>query len=155
LIKSFSNRPEQGAAEAEQALELARNMPQALSAKAAASCSPGLQRGNGMTRRPFASPPDPAADPWMYGIGAVKLHFGDYEDAAKWLIQSVVANPNFSIFPFQPRAEAEAGLALNPNFTISRFRDGAESDNPIFVSSDTTSMRACARRGCPRRQKTN
>jgi hypothetical protein len=33
----------------------------------------------------------------MYGIGAAKLHLGEYQDAMKWLTESVAANPNFSI----------------------------------------------------------
>jgi tetratricopeptide (TPR) repeat protein len=79
-------------------------------------------------------------------VGAAKLHLGEYDDAAKWLRQSVMANPNFSMAHFllaaalgqlgrvkESRAEAEAGLALNSTFTISSFRDGAESDNPIFL----------------------
>ncbi len=147
-VKSFSNRPEQGVAEAERALELDRNMPQALSAKAAAKLFAGFANEaiECHLQALRLSPRDPSAYAWVYGIGAAKLHLGDYEDAAKWLSQSVVANPNFSIAHFflaaalgqlgrikEARAEAQAGLALNPAFTISRFRDGAESDNPVFL----------------------
>lgn len=54
------------------------------------------------------------------------MHLGDYEDAAKWLSQSVVVNPNFAIAHFflaaalgqlgrtkEALAEAQAGLAPN------------------------------------------
>jgi tetratricopeptide (TPR) repeat protein len=92
------------------------------------------------------SPRDPIAFSWTNGIGAAKLHLGDYEDAARWLNQSVAANQNYSLPHFflaaalgqlgqveRARAEAQIGLKLHPAFTISRFRDGAESDNPVFL----------------------
>jgi tetratricopeptide (TPR) repeat protein len=99
LVKSFSNRPEQALAEAERALELAPNMPQALSAKAAAKLFLGYAEEaiECHLKALRLSPRDPGAHAWMYGIGAAELHLGDYEDAAKWLNQSIVANPNFSI----------------------------------------------------------
>ena len=85
------------------------------------------------------------------------MHLGDYEDAAKWLSQSAVANPNFSMAHFffaaalaqlgrlkEAHSEAQAGLALNPTFAISRFRDDAESQNPTSLNSVTTFTKACA-----------
>ena len=99
---------------------------------------------------------------WMYGIGAAKLHLGDYEDAAKWLNQSVVANPNFPMAHFflaaalghlgrvkEAHAETQAGLALNPTFTISRFRDGAESENPIFLKQRHNIYEGLRKAGLP------
>ena len=148
FVRSFSNRPEQGVAEAERALELDRNIPQALAAKGAGKLFAGFadEAIECHLQALHLSPRDPAASGWMYGIGAAKLHLGDYEGAAKWLSQSVAANPNFPMAHFflaaalgqlgrtrEARAEAQSGLALNPAFTINRFRDGAESDNPIFL----------------------
>jgi class 3 adenylate cyclase/TolB-like protein len=171
LVKSFSNRPEQGVAEAERALELDRNMCQALGAKAAAKLFLGYaEEAIECNRQALRlSPRDPSAHAWMYGIGAAKLHLGDYEDAAKWLSQSVAANPNFSIAHFflaaalgqlgrtkEARAEAEAGLALNPAFTISRFQDGAESDNPIFLKQRHNIYEGLGKAGVPEGdEKTN
>ena len=148
FVWSFSNRPEQGVAEAERALELDRNMPQALAAKGAGKLLAGFadEAIECHLQALRLSPRDPAAGGWMYGIGAAKLHLGDYEGAAKWLSQSVAANPNFPMAHFffaaalgqlgrtrEARAETQSGLALNPAFTINRFRDGAESDNAIFL----------------------
>jgi TolB-like protein/class 3 adenylate cyclase/tetratricopeptide (TPR) repeat protein len=148
FVWSFSNRPEQGVAEAERALELDRNMPQALAAKGAGKLLAGFadEAIECHLQALRLSPRDPAAGGWMYGIGAAKLHLGDYEGAAKWLSQSVAANPNFPMAHFffaaalgqlgrtrEARAETQSGLVLNPAFTINRFRDGAESDNAIFL----------------------
>jgi TolB-like protein/class 3 adenylate cyclase len=164
LVKSFSNRPEQGVAEADRALELARNMPQALSAKAAAKLFAGFANEaiECHLQALRFSPRDPGAHTWMYGIGAAKLHLGDYEDAAKWLSQSAVANPNFPMSRFflaaalgqlgrikEARAEVEAGLALNPDFTITRFRAGAESDNPIFLEQRHNIYEGLRKAGLP------
>jgi TolB-like protein/DNA-binding winged helix-turn-helix (wHTH) protein len=148
FVKSVSNRPEEGVAEAEQALALDRNMALALVAKATAKLFLGCAEEaiDCHLQALRLSPRDAGAHAWMYGVGAAKLHLGEYEDAAKWLRQSVMANPNFSMAHFllgaalgqlgrvrESHAEAEAGLARNSTFTISSFRDGAESDNPIFL----------------------
>jgi tetratricopeptide (TPR) repeat protein len=129
-------------------LELDRNIPQALAAKGAGKLFAGFadEAIECHLQALRLSPRDPAANGWMYGIGAAKLHLGDYENAAKWLSRSVAANPNFPMAHFflaaalgqlgrpkEARAEVQSGLALNPAFTINRFRDGAESDNPIFL----------------------
>jgi TolB-like protein/class 3 adenylate cyclase len=168
LVKSLSNRPEQGVAEAERALALDRNLAPAHAAKGAAKLFLGLAE-EAIECHLHAlrlSPRDPGAHSWMYGIGAAKLHLGEYEDAAKWLSQSVVANPNFSMAHFflaaalgqlgrikEARAEAEAGLALNPAFTISRFRDGAESDNPIFLKQRNNVYEGLRKAGLPEGEK--
>jgi TolB-like protein len=148
FVRSLSNRPEQGVAEAERALALDRNMPKALVAKGAAKLFLGFAEEaiecELQARR--LSPRDPLAHSWMYGIGAAKMHLGDFEDATKWLSQSVVANPNFSMAHFffaaalgqlgrikEAHSEAQLGLVLNPTFTISRFRNDAESENPVFL----------------------
>jgi tetratricopeptide (TPR) repeat protein len=123
-------------------------MPQALAAKGAGKLFTGFadEAIECHLQALRLSPRDAAASGWMYGIGAAKLHLGDYEEAAKWLGRSVAANPNFPMAHFflaavlgqlgrakEARAEGQAGLALSPTFTISRFRNGAESDNPIFL----------------------
>jgi Flp pilus assembly protein TadD len=41
------------------------------------------------------SPRDPLAFNWMFMGGMAKIHLGAYEEAARWLGQSVGANPNF------------------------------------------------------------
>jgi tetratricopeptide (TPR) repeat protein len=163
-IKSFSNRPEQGVTEAERALALNRNMPVALVAKGTAKLFLGFAEEaiECELQALRLSPRDPIANRWIYGIGAAKLHLGDYEDAAKWLNQSVVVNPNFAIAHFflaaalgqlgqtkQAYAETQAGLALNPTFTITRFRDGAESDNPTFLKQRQNIYEGMRKAGVP------
>jgi TolB-like protein/DNA-binding winged helix-turn-helix (wHTH) protein len=148
FVKSASNRPEEGVAEAERALALDRNMPEALAAKATAKLFLGFAEEaiDCQLQALRLSPRDSGAHVWMYGLGAAKLHLGEYDDAAKWFRQSVMAHPNFSMAHFllaaalgqlgrvkESRDEAEAGLARNSTLTISNFRDGAESDNPIFL----------------------
>jgi TolB-like protein/class 3 adenylate cyclase len=164
FVKSFSNRPEQGVAEAERALELNPNMPQALAAKAAAKLFAGFAEEaiECHLQALRLSPRDPAASGWMYGIGATNLHLGEYEDAAKWLSQSVVTNPNFPMAHFflaaargqlrrekEARADTKAGLALNPTFTIRRFRDAAGSDNPIFLEQRHNIYEGLRKAGVP------
>jgi tetratricopeptide (TPR) repeat protein len=97
-----------------------------------------------------------------YGVGAAKLHLGEYDDAAKWLRQSVVVNPNHSMAHFllaaalgqlgrvkESRAEAEAGLGLNRTFTIRSFREGAESDNPVFLKQRHNIYEGLRKAGIP------
>jgi TolB-like protein/DNA-binding winged helix-turn-helix (wHTH) protein len=166
FVKSSSNRPEEGAAEAERALALDRNMPIALAAKATAKLFLGFAEEaiDCHLQALRLSPRDTDAHAWMYGVGAAKLHLGDYDDAAKWLRQSVMAHPNFSMAHFllaaalgqlgrvkESRAEAEAGLALNSTFTISSFRDGAESDNPIFLKQRNNAYEGLRLAGIPER----
>jgi TolB-like protein/class 3 adenylate cyclase/tetratricopeptide (TPR) repeat protein len=148
FVRSLSNRPEEGVFEAERALALDPNLPNALAAMGAAKLFAGFAEKaiECQLQAVRLSARDPNAHGWMCGIGAAKLHLGDYEAAANWLSQSVVVNPNFSMAHFflaaalgqlgrirEARAEVQAGLVLNPTFTISSFRDGAESDNPIFL----------------------
>ena len=164
IVRSLANRPEEGVAEAERALALNPNLPVALTANATAKLFLGFAEDaiEYQLQALRLSPRDPGASLWMYGIGAAKLHLGEYEDAAKWLSQSVVANPNFSMAHFfiaaalgqlgrikEARAEAQAGLALNPAFTISRFRDGAESDNPIFLKQRHNIYEGLRKAGLP------
>ena len=164
FVKSCSKRPEEGVAEAERALVLDRNMPIALAAKATAKLFLGFPEEaiECHLEALRLSPRDRGVHTWIYGIGAAKLHLGDYEDAAKWLSQSVVVNPNFSMAHFllaaalgqlgrakEFRVEAEAGLALNPAFTISRFQDGAESDNPIFLKQRRNVYEGLRKAGIP------
>jgi tetratricopeptide (TPR) repeat protein len=147
-VKSFSNRPIQGIAEAEQALALNPNLTEALGAMGTAKLFSGhAEEAEAYHQQGFRlSPRDPLAFSRMYAIGAAKLHLGAYEDASEWLVRSVAANQNYPISHFflaaalgqlgeveWARAEAQAGLTLNPTFTVSRFRDGAESDDPIFL----------------------
>jgi TolB-like protein/class 3 adenylate cyclase/tetratricopeptide (TPR) repeat protein len=168
FVKSFSNRPEQGLAEAERALELDRNMAQAHAAKGAAKLFLGFaeEAVECHLEALRLSPRDAAVSGWMYGIGAAKLHLGYYEDAAKWLSQSVAANPNFPMAHFflaaalgqlgrakEARAEAQTGLALSPTFTISRFRDGAEGDNPIFLKQRHNIYEGLRKAGLPEGEK--
>jgi TolB-like protein/class 3 adenylate cyclase len=164
LVKSSSNRADQGLAEAERALELDRNLALALVAKATAKLFAGFaeEAVECHLQALRLSPRDPYAHGGMAGIGAAKLHLGDYEGAAKWLSQSVAANPNYSMAHFYlaaalgqlgrlegARAEAKAGLALHPTFTISRFRDGAESDNPFFLQQRHNIYEGLRKAGLP------
>jgi TolB-like protein/DNA-binding winged helix-turn-helix (wHTH) protein len=166
FVRSASNRPEEGAAEAERALALDRNMPVALAAKATAKLFLGFAEEAVDCHRQALrlSPRDSGAHAWLYGIGAAKLHLGEYDDAAKWLRQSVMANPNFSMAHFllaaalgqlgrmkESHAEAEAGLARNSTFTISAFRNGAESDNPVFLKQRTNVYEGLRLAGIPER----
>jgi TolB-like protein/DNA-binding winged helix-turn-helix (wHTH) protein len=164
FVKSASNRPQEGVAEAERALALDRNMPLALAAKATAMLFLGFAEEaiDCQLQALRLSPRDDGAHAWMYGVGAAKLHLGEYDDAAKWFRQSIMANPNFSMAHFllaaalgqlgrvrESRAEAEAGLTLNSTFTISSFRDGAESDNPIFLKQRTNVYEGLRLAGIP------
>ena len=94
------------------------------------------------------SPRDPLAFNWMFMGGTAKIHLGAYEEAARWLSQSVGANPNFpaasTSFLRPPSASSStgrrgSGRSLGPDscstltFTIRRFRDRDVSDNPIFL----------------------
>ena len=99
FVKSCSNRPEEGVAEAERALALDRNMAIALAAKATAKLFLGFPEEaiECHLEALRLSPRDQGVHTWIYGIGAAKLHLGDYEEAAKWLSRSVVVNPNFSM----------------------------------------------------------
>jgi TolB-like protein/class 3 adenylate cyclase len=97
-VKMYSNRAAQGIAEAEQALALDRNLPRALVAIGNAKIFVGrAEETEGYVRQALRlSPRDPLAFRWMLQGGAANLHLGAYEDAAKWLGQSVTANPNFA-----------------------------------------------------------
>jgi hypothetical protein len=79
--------------------------------------------------------------------GTAKLHLGADAEAAKWLRQSLAANPNSSYAHFllaaaltrlgraeEAQAEVKAGLAFDPTATISLFRNReSPNDNPIFL----------------------
>jgi Flp pilus assembly protein TadD len=67
--------------------------------------------------------------------GTAKLHLGADEEAAKWLRQSLAANPNSSYAHFllaaaltrlgwieEAQAQIKAGLAFDPTATIRLFR---------------------------------
>jgi TolB-like protein/class 3 adenylate cyclase len=164
LVKMYSNRAAQGIAEAERALALNRNLPRALVAIGNAKIFVGhAEETEGYIRKALLlSPRDPLASLWMLQGGGANLHVGAYEDAAKWLGQSVTANPNFADSHFllaaalgqlgqveEARVEARAGLTLNPAFTIKHFRDGAESDNRIFLEQRHNIYEGMRRAGLP------
>jgi TolB-like protein/tetratricopeptide (TPR) repeat protein len=163
-VKINSKRPAQGVAAAERALTLDRNLAEALVAVGYAKLHVGqAEEMEGHVQRAFRlSPCDPFAFLWMAYAGAAKLHLGAYEDAATWLSQSVMANPNFPVAHFllaaalgplgrveEARAEVDAGLTLTPEFTIRRYRDGAKSDNPVFLEQRHNIYEGLRKAGAP------
>jgi tetratricopeptide (TPR) repeat protein len=93
------------------------------------------------------SPRDPLAFNWMFIGGSAKLHLGAYEEAAKWLRQSLAANPNFAPGHLllaaalsqlgrieEARAEIKTGLAFDPKLTISLVRNReSPNDDPSLA----------------------
>ena len=147
-VKTYSNRPVQGIAEAERALTLDPNLAAALTTIGLAKHFVGRpEETEGYVRQAVRlSPRDRLTFIWFAVVGASKLHLGAYEDAATWLTQSVAINPNFATARFllaaafghldriaEAIAEAQAALALNPGFTISRFRACPDCDNAAFL----------------------
>jgi TolB-like protein/class 3 adenylate cyclase len=160
-VKSASNRPEQGIAEAELALALGGNVAHALAAKANAKLFSGFaeQAIECHLQVLRLSPRDPFVS---NAIGAANLHLGEYEEARNWLRKSVVANPNYAMSHFflaaalgqlgrvkEAYAETQAGLALHPTLTISRFREGAESDNSVFLKQRHNIYEGLRKAGLP------
>jgi tetratricopeptide (TPR) repeat protein len=148
FVKINSSRAAQGIADAERALALNRNLPRALVAIGLAKLYLGRAgETEGYLQQAFnLSPRDPLAFNWMWIAGLAHLQLGAYEEAAKWLSQSVAANPNSPPAHFllaavlsqlgrgeEARAQARAGLALDADFSINRFRNNF-SDNPIFLN---------------------
>ena len=147
-VKTYSNRPVQGIAEAERALALDPNLAAALTTIGLAKHFVGCpEETEGYVRQAVRlSPRDRLTFIWLAIVGASKLHVGAYEDAATWLTKSIAVNPNFAATRFllaatfgqldrtaEAIAEAQAALALNPGFTISRFRANPDCDNPVFL----------------------
>jgi TolB-like protein/class 3 adenylate cyclase/Flp pilus assembly protein TadD len=147
FVKIHSKRAAQGIADAERALALDRNLPRALVAMALAKLFVGCaEESEGYLQQALnLSPRDPLAFDWMFIGGSAKLHLGAYEEAAKWLRQSLAANPNFAAGHLllaaalsqlgrieEARAEIKTGLAFDPKLTISLVRNReSPNDNPI------------------------
>jgi len=146
-VKTYSNRPVQGIAEAERALALDSNLAAALATIGLAKLFVGRpEETEGYVRQALRrSPRDRLTFIWFAVVGASKLHLGVYDDAATWLTQSAAINPNFASTRFllaaafgqldrtaEAFAEAQTALALNPGFTISLFRAYPECDNAVF-----------------------
>ena len=147
-VKTYSNRPAQGIAEAEQALALDPNIAPAWTTIGLAKHFVGHpeETEHYVQQALRLSPRDRLTFIWLGIVGASKLHIGRYEDATTWLMQSVAINPNFASTRFllaaafaqqdrihEARAEAGAALALNPRFTIDRFRANPDCDSPDFL----------------------
>jgi TolB-like protein/class 3 adenylate cyclase len=164
FVKINSNRAAQGMADAERALALNWNLPRALMAMGLAKLMVGrAEETEGYLQEALnLSPRDPLAFNWMFIGGMAKIHLGAYEEAARWLSQSVGANPNFAAAHIllaaafsqlgqikEARSEARAGLVLDPTFTIRRFRDRAVSDNPIFLKQCENIYEGMRKAGLP------
>jgi TolB-like protein/class 3 adenylate cyclase len=164
FVKINSNRAAQGMADAERALALNWNLPRALMAMGLAKLMVGrAEETEGYLQEALnLSPRDPLAFNWMFIGGMAKIHLGAYEEAARWLSQSVGANPNFAAAHIllaaafsqlgqikEARSEARAGLVLDPTFTIRRFRDRAVSDNPIFLKQGENIYEGMRKAGLP------
>jgi TolB-like protein/class 3 adenylate cyclase len=164
FVRINSNRAARGIANAERALALNRNLPRALMAMGLAKLMVGrAEETEGYLQDALnLSPRDPLAFNWMFMGGMAKIHLGAYEEAARWLGQSVGANPNFPTAHIllaaalsqlgqveEARAEARAGLVLDPTFTIRRFRHRDVSDNPIFLKQCENIYEGMRKAGVP------
>jgi TolB-like protein/class 3 adenylate cyclase/tetratricopeptide (TPR) repeat protein len=164
FVKINSNRAAQGIADAERALALNRNLPRALMAMGLAKLMVGrAEETEGYLQEALnLSPRDPLAFNWMFMGGMAKIHLGAYKEAARWLSQSVGANPNYPAAHVllaaafsqlgqvkEAQSEARAGLVLDPTFTIRRFRDRAVSDNPIFLKQCENIYEGMRKAGVP------
>ena len=164
FVKINSNRAAQGIADAERALALNRNLPRALMAMGLAKLMVGrAEETEGYLQEALnLSPRDPLAFNWMFMGGMAKIHLGAYKEAARWLSQSVGANPNYPAAHIllaaafsqlgqvkEARSEARIGLVLDPTFTIRRFRDRAVSDNPIFLKQCENIYEGMRKAGLP------
>jgi tetratricopeptide (TPR) repeat protein len=164
FVKINSNRAVQGIADAERALALNRNLPRALVAMGLAKLMVGrAEETEGYLQQALnLSPRDPLAFNWMFIDGMAKIHLGAYEDATRWLSQSVAAKPDFSGAHFllaaalgqlgqvdEAQAEVRAGLVLDPTGTIRRFRDRVLSDNPMFLKQRQNIVDGLRKAGLP------
>lgn len=148
FVKIHSNRAAQAIADAERALALNRNLPRALVAMGLAKLFVGCAEESEayLQQALNLSPRDPLAFNWMFIGGRAKMHLGAFQEAAKWLRQSLAANPSFADAHFllaaslsqlgqieEARAEVKTGLAFKPTSTIRLIRNGeSPNDNPIF-----------------------
>jgi TolB-like protein/class 3 adenylate cyclase len=164
FVKINSNRAAQGFADAERALALNRNLPRALVAMGLAKLMVGRAgETEGYLQQALnLSPRDPLAFNWMFINGIAKTHLGAYEEAVRWLSQSVAAKPDFPGAHFslaaalsqlgqveEARAEVRVGLVLEPTFTLKRFQDRMVSDNPIFLKHDQNIYEELRKAGVP------
>ena len=130
FVKINSNRAAQGIADAERALALNRNLPRALMAMGLAKLMVGrAEETEGYLQEALnLSPRDPLAFNWMFMGGMAKIHLGAYKEAARWLSQSVGANPNYPAAHIllaaafsqlgqvkEARSEARIGLCARPD----------------------------------------
>jgi TolB-like protein/class 3 adenylate cyclase/Flp pilus assembly protein TadD len=164
VVQMHTNRPSQGVASCEQALELDRNM-----AVAHAQIGDGKlllgqpEETEGHIQEALRlSPRDPHVYLWCMFAGLAKIQLGREEEAVVWLRRSVDANRNYPSSRFilaaalarigrlaEARSEARAGLAINPTFTIARFRSGVSSDDPVAVADWERQVDGLCKAGVP------
>jgi tetratricopeptide (TPR) repeat protein len=163
-VETFSNRAEEGVAEAERALALDRNLAAAHAVIGAAKTflghpeetEPHIQEALRL------SPRDPLAAGWMLTAGGAKLLLGAYEEAVTWERRAIEANPNFALAHFflaaalgqlgrldEARAAVKTGLTINPDFTIAHFRAETPSDNATFRAGEQNVYDGLRKAGVP------
>ncbi|RXG84560.1 adenylate/guanylate cyclase domain-containing protein [Bradyrhizobium vignae] len=145
----FTNRPAQGIAECERALEIDRNLVGAHSAIGIAKffMGRGAETEGHIVEALRLSPRDIFAHRWMHIAGMAKILIGADTEAVAWLRRSIEANRNFPAAHFwlaaalgllgerdEARSAAKVGLKLDPGFTISRLLVSEASNNPTYLA---------------------
>jgi TolB-like protein/class 3 adenylate cyclase len=151
IVQINTDRAAQGIRECERALELNRNLVNALGHIGYAKILLGKADDTEahVLEALRLSPRDAHVYLWCMFAGAAKLYLGNEEDAIPWLQRSIEINRNFAYSHFllatvfarlgrlqEARSEAHAGLALNPVLTVSRARAAwtAMSNNPTYLA---------------------
>jgi tetratricopeptide (TPR) repeat protein len=149
VAQALSNRPDQGIAELERALELDQNFATGHVGIGFAKLliGRGEETETNVLKALRLSPHDINAPAWLLSVGIAKLSIGSDQEAVAWLRRSLEGNRNYANAYFwlaaalahlggleEAQSAVRAGLALNPTFTIRRFRASAASDNPIYLA---------------------
>jgi TolB-like protein/class 3 adenylate cyclase/Flp pilus assembly protein TadD len=165
-LNMCTNRPPQGVAECEHALELDKNL---------ASAHGCIGLGKLYVGRPEEteahivealrlSPRDTLAYAYMQFVGVAKIFLGVDDQAVAWLRRSIESNRNFPQSHFylavalarlgrldEARSAVKAGLALNPALTVSRLGAtlSTASDDPTFLAGCERLLEGLRKAGLP------
>lgn len=163
-VQIFTNRVNQGIAEAERALALDRNLAIAHAFIGSGKTFAGHAEENEahVQEALRLSPRDSNAYQWMASVAAAKLNLGADAEAAQWARRAIEANRNFPLAHFwlaaalaqlgrldEARQAIQPGLALAPGFTIARYRAGVQTDNPIYLAQREHIIEGMRKAGIP------
>jgi TolB-like protein/DNA-binding winged helix-turn-helix (wHTH) protein/Tfp pilus assembly protein PilF len=150
VVKTYTNRAEQGIAECERALALDPNFAEAHSIIGLAKIAIGRfeETESSIQEAMRLSPRDKLFSAWLVIAGIAQLYLGNDDKAVGCFRHSIEISRNHPGVQYylagalallgrleEARSAVRAAMVIHPDFTVSRFRAGAAGDDPRYLAA--------------------